>query len=90
MKKITILILVLLFSKNTYGFTNNSNCDEFKKFSVEYFKFKGSGIKDKTTSTGQNIIKNTKDYQNKKWSEEKEKINKVKKKMIKTKEKVLN
>ena len=38
-------------------------------------------------STGQNIIKDTKDYQNKEWSEEKEKMNKVKNKMMKTKEK---
>ena len=72
---------------NTYGFANNSNCEEFKKYSVEYFKCIGSNIKDKTISTGQNIIKDTKDYQNKEWSEEKEKMNKVKNKMMKTKEK---
>ena len=46
--------------------------------------------KDKTISAGQNIIKDTKDYQNKEWSEEKEKINKAKDKINKTKEKVLN
>jgi hypothetical protein len=47
-------------------------------------------IKDKTISTGQNIIKDTKDYQNKEWSEEKEKMNKAKDKINKAKEKVLN
>ena len=46
---------------NTYGFTNNNNCKEFKKYSAEYFKCIGSNIKDKTISTGQNIIKDTKD-----------------------------
>mgnify|MGYP001178818030 CR=1 FL=1 len=90
MKKMIILMMIFLFNMNTYGFTNSNNCGEFKKFSVEYFKCKGSGIKDKTISTGQNIIKDTKDYQNKEWSEEKEKMNKVKDKMIKTKEKILN
>jgi len=87
MKKLIILIIFFLFKMNTYGFANNSNCEEFKKYSVEYFKCIGSNIKDKTISTGQNIIKDTKDYQNKEWSEEKEKMNKVKNKMMKTKEK---
>ena len=87
MKKIITLIIFLLFNINTYGFTNENNCQEFKKYSVEYFKCIGSSIKDKTTSTGQKIIKDTKDYQNKEWSEEKEKMNKVRNKMMKTKEK---
>ena len=87
MKKLIILIILFLFKMNTYGFANNSNCEEFKKYSVEYFKCIGSSIKDKTISSGQNIIKDTKDYQNKEWSEEKEKMNKVKNKMMKAKEK---
>ena len=87
MKKLIILIIFFLFNINTYGFANNGNCEDFKKYSVEYFKCIGSSIKDKTISTRQNIIKDTKDYQNKEWSEEKEKMNKVKNKMMKTKEK---
>ena len=87
MKKLIILIIFFLFKMNTYGFASNSNCEEFKKYSAEYFKCIGSNIKDKTISTGQNIIKDTKDYQNKEWSEEKEKMNKVKNKMMETKEK---
>ena len=86
MKKLIILIIFFLFNMNTYAFANNNNCGEFNKYSAEYFKCIGSSIKDKTISTGQNIIKDTKDYQNKKWSEEKEKMNKVKNKMMKTKE----
>ena len=35
----------------------------------------------KTISAGLNIIKDTKDYQNKEWSEEKKKINKTKDKI---------
>ena len=87
MKKLIILIIFFLFNINTYGFANNGNCEDFKKYSVEYFKCIGSSIKDKTISTRQNIIKDTKDYQNKEWSEEKEKMNKVRNKMMKTKEK---
>ena len=61
-----------------------------KKFSTEYFKCKGNLLKDKTITTGQNIIKDTKNYQKKEWSEEKTKINKAKDKIINAKEKVLN
>ena len=81
-------IFVLLNINNCYA--NSNNCKKFKKFSVEYFKCKGNLVKDKTISAGQNIIKNTKDYQNKEWSEEKEKIIKAKDKINKAKEKVLN
>ena len=51
---------------------------------------KGNIVKDKTISVGQNIIKDTKDYQNKKWLEEEEKINKTKNKIKETKKMVLN
>ena len=47
-------------------------------------------VKDKTISAGQNIIKDTKNYQNKEWSEEKEKMNKIKNEVNKAKKKVLN
>ena len=90
MKKIIFLILIILFNTISISFANNNECKEFKKFSVEYFKCKGNVIKNKTISTGQNIIKDTKDYQNKEWSEEKDKLLKTKEKMNKTKEKILN
>ena len=63
---------------------------EFNKFSVEFLKCKGNLIKDKTISTGKNIIEDTKKYQSEEWSEEKKKIEKAKDKINKTKEKVLN
>ena len=85
--------IIIFFSFLFILSINNSfadNCEEFKKFSVEYLKCKGNSVKDKTISVGKNIIKDTKDYQNKKWSEEKEKIDNVKGKINKTKDKVLN
>ena len=90
MKKIIFLIIIFFSSITSISFANSNNCKEFNKFSVEYFKCKGNIIKDKTISAGQNIIKDTKDYQNKEWSDEKKKIEKAKDKIKKTKEKVLN
>ena len=90
MKKIIFLVIIFFSSTTSISFANNNDCKEFKKFSVEYFKCKGNIIKDKTISTGQNIIKDTKDYQNKEWSKEKGKIDKIKKEINKAKDKVLN
>ncbi len=90
MKKIIIFIYLISTIIDSNGFANSKNCKEFKKFSVEYFKCKGNLVKDKTISAGQNIIKDTKNYQNKEWSEEKEKMEKAKDKINKAKEKVLN
>ena len=87
-----IFFLSALFSLAIYfdAFANNSDCRELKKFSVEYIKCISNNLKDKTVTTGKNIIKDTKDYQKKEWSKEKEKINKLKEKINKTKDKVLN
>ena len=81
------LILYLLLTLHLNSYADNSNCKNFKKFSSKYFKCKGNLIKDKTISASQNIIKDTKDYQNEEWSEEKKKIEK---KINDTKNKVLN
>mgnify|MGYP006091637181 CR=1 FL=1 len=83
MKKIALIVTLMIFNMNLDSFAGMTNCNNFKKFSVEFFKCKGNLVKDKTMSAGQNIIKDTKNFQNKEWSKEKEKI-------IKTKEKVLN
>ena len=89
-KKLVFLIILLLLNINDYTYADSNNCKELKKFSVEYFKCKGNIIKDKTISTGKNIIKDTKNFQNEEWIEEKEKIDNVKDKINKTKDKVLN
>tara|TARA_B100000941_G_scaffold283697_1_gene253499 strand:- start:948 stop:1094 length:147 start_codon:yes stop_codon:yes gene_type:complete len=46
-------------------------------------KCKASSVKNKATSAGKNFINDTKDFQNNEWSNEKEKINKIKKKVVK-------
>ena len=90
MKKIFFLTILFLLNTNIYSLAENKNCSEFNKLSVEYLKCKGKLIKDKTISTGKNIVEDTKKYQNEEWSEEKKKIEKAKDKINKTKEKVLN
>ena len=90
MKRKFFFVFLVLTLIHSNSFAEKNNCKEFNKFSVEYFKCKGNIIKDKTISAGQNIIKDTKDYQNKEWSDEKKKIEKAKDKIKKTKEKVLN
>ena len=90
MKKISFLTILFLLSFNTYSLAENNNCSEFNKFSVEYLKCKGNLIKDKTISTGKNIVEDTKKYQSEELSEEKKKIEKPKDKINKTKEKALN
>ena len=89
-KKKNFFIILFLFNLDAISFANNNDCKDFKKFSLEYVKCKGNIVKDKTISAGQNIIKDTKDYQNKEWSEEKSKMDKAKEKINKAKEKILN
>ena len=86
MKKITLIIIIILLNFTIKVFANEINCNDFKKFSVEYLKCKGNLIKNKTISGSKNIIKDTKEYQNKEWSEEKGKIEKAKDKINKAKE----
>ena len=81
MKKIIYIIITLLINFNNHAFSNTLDCDEFKKFSVNYMKCKTSLIKDKTVSAGKNFIDDTKNYQNKEWSDEKSKLNKLKEKV---------
>ena len=70
-----------MFCLNSYAFSNELNCNEFKKFSVNYMKCKANLIKDKTVSAGKNFIDDTKNYQNNEWSDEKSKLNNLKKKV---------
>ena len=88
MKKVIFFLFLILININSSSIANIKDCKKFKKFSVEFFKCKGNIVKDKTISAGQNIIKDTKEFQNKEWSEEKEKMNEAKDKIKKAKEKV--
>ena len=81
MKKIIFIFITFLFYFNNYSFSEELNCNEFKKFSVNYMKCKANLIKDKTVSTGKNFINDTKNFQNKEWSDEKSKLNNLKEKV---------
>ena len=93
MKKIVLFtIFYILFLPNQI-FADEDKCNQHKKFSMEYMKCKtdllkkktintSQNLKKKTISAGKNIIKDTKEYQSKEWSENKEKINKIKKKVL--------
>tara|TARA_B100001175_G_C18867727_1_gene338287 strand:- start:171 stop:455 length:285 start_codon:yes stop_codon:yes gene_type:complete len=93
MKKVFIYTIILFFTFTLKVLSDDKQCNAFKKYSVDYMKCKtnqlkiktletGKKIKDKTVSTSKNIIKDTKEYQSREWSEEKEKINKIKEKVF--------
>ena len=93
MKKVFIYTIILFFTFTLKVLSDDKQCNDFKKYSADYIKCKtnqlkiktletGKKIKDKTVSTSKNIIKDTKEYQSKEWSEEKEKINKIKEKVF--------
>ena len=69
MKKKLFLIIFFIFGLNNQINAGENNCNEFEKFSFNYIKCKGK-----------NFVENTKEYQKKEWSKEKEKIDKIKKK----------
>tara|TARA_B100001093_G_C26388492_1_gene826062 strand:+ start:43 stop:297 length:255 start_codon:yes stop_codon:yes gene_type:complete len=81
MKKIIFIFITFLFCFNSYSFSDELNCNKFKKFSVDYMKCKANFIKDKTVSAGKNFIDDTKNYQNNEWSDEKSKLNNLKEKI---------
>ena len=90
MKLLFILFTLFFLNIDSISFAEKTDCKKFKKFSAEYFKCKGNLIKDKTISAGQNIIKDTKNYQKTEWSKEKKKMLEKKNKINKVKEKVLS
>ena len=90
MKNVLLFIFLFFFNLKSNSIAVNKQCDEFKKLSVDYLNCKGNLIKEKTISKGQNVIQDTKDYQNKEWSKDKKKINKAKDKINEVKEKILN
>ena len=78
------LIFIFVFFLGFYNILNSTelNCNNFKKFSMEYMKCKSSLIKNKTIIVGENFVKDTKDYQKKEWDDEKSKVDDVKKKVL--------
>ena len=82
MTKKFLISLFLIFFIHNYSFSAEKDCSDFKRFSVEYMKCKASSIKDKTFSVGKNFVKDTKEFQTKEWNDEKEKVDKIKKKVL--------
>ena len=83
MKNKVFLIIFFSIILNNFSYSNETNCNEFKKFSINFMKCKSNKIKNKSVSFGKNLIEDTKDYQKKEWNEEKENIEKIKKKVLK-------
>ena len=59
MKYGLILIVFFVFVFNQFAYSNEIDCNEFKKFSVNYMKCKANLMKNKTFSAGKNLIEDT-------------------------------
>ena len=68
MKKKFFIFITFLFCFNNYSFSNELNCNQFKKFSVNYMKCKVNSVKNKAISKTKNFVDDTKSYQKKEWS----------------------
>ena len=82
MSKLILITVIFCLNFNTYSFSNEINCDKFKKFSISYMSCKANLIKNKTVSVGKNFVEDTKSYQKKEWSKEKEKLKNLKEKIL--------
>ena len=82
MRNLILTVTLFCLNFNTYSFSNEINCDEFKKFSISYMTCKANLMKNKTLSSGKNFLEDTKNYQNKKWLKEKDKLNDLKEKVM--------
>ena len=71
MKNIIFIAILFCLNFNTYSFSNEVDCGEFKKFSVDYMKCKANLIKNKAISKSKNFVDDTKSFQKKEWSKEK-------------------
>ena len=82
MKNIIFIVFLFSLSFNSYSFSNEVNCNEYKKLSLNYMKCKANLIKDKTMSASKDFVESTKNYQKKEWSKEMDKLDNLKKKVI--------
>ena len=71
MKNLILIVFLFSLSFNTYSFSNEIDCNEFKKLSVDYMKCKANSVKKKTISKTKNFVDDTKNFQKKEWSKEK-------------------
>ena len=68
-----VFFIVTLFSLNfnTYSFSEENNCNELKKLSINYMKCKANSVKNKAISKTKIFVDDTKNFQKKEWSKEK-------------------
>ena len=82
MRKLILITAMFCLNFNTYSFSNEVDCDQFKKLTINYMSCKANLIKNKTVSVGKNFVEDTKKYQKKEWSKEKEKLKNLKEKIL--------
>ena len=83
MKKIIFFIIILNLLKMNVHSEEIIDCSQYNKLSKIYLECKANYIKEKTLSIGKNVVEDTKNYQINEWSDEKEKLKKMKKKILK-------
>ena len=71
MKFFLISLIFLLFNITSSSSSELEDCSIYSKLSSMFYKCKSN-----------NFVKDTKNYQKKEWSEEKNKINKIKEKVL--------
>ena len=89
MKKILVFIIIVnLLTLNSFS-VEIKDCSKYSKLSTEYYKCKTNILMKDTKNYTDNFIKNTKNYQEKEWTEEKFKLENTKKKLKNVKKKIL-
>ena len=71
MKNIIFIVFLFSLSFNSYSFSNEIDCSELKKLSVDYMKCKANSVKNTAISKTKNFVDDTKSFQKKEWSKEK-------------------
>ena len=74
-KKILFTILFTIIIHYTQVYADQNDCSEYKKFSINFMKCKA-------LSAGKNFVEETKSFQNKEWTKEKGKMDKIKEKVL--------
>ena len=71
MKNVIFIVILFSLGFTSHSFSNETDCNEFKKLSVNYMKCKANSVKKKAISKTKNFVDDTKSFQKKKWSKEK-------------------
>ena len=71
MKNVIFIVILFSLGFTSHSFSNETDCNEFKKLSVNYMKCMANSVKKKAISKTKNFVDDTKSFQKKKWSKEK-------------------